>query len=216
MCTSGFWKLFYDCTSSFQENRQELVNFFRKLFENRIFNPFSHCLFSVFRLTAICHMRHPLKADLGKKWRQFLCPCVGPSARTSPTRLIQTEQKRLHSTFFTTILPVCVWFQFRKDLQNPQSMLIPNLFVYFKFSLLKASKAVKTTFGPVCVCERQPFLPVRQSLEKKFSLLKELLLKSDWNLFLMMWSWLPGYHELADVCKTAVQGLVDKVIMKLL
>ncbi len=30
-----------------------------------------------------------------------------------------------------------------------------------------------------------------------------------------MWSWLPGYHELTDVCKTAVTA-VDKVIMKLL
>jgi hypothetical protein len=30
-------------------------------------NPFSHCLFCVSRLTAICHMRHPYKADLGKK-----------------------------------------------------------------------------------------------------------------------------------------------------
>ncbi len=37
----------------------------------------------------------------------------------------------------------------------------------FKFSLLKDSKAVKTTFGPVCLCESQPFLPVRQSPEKK-------------------------------------------------
>ncbi len=40
-------------------------------------------------------------------------------------------------------------------------------FICFECSLLKASKAVKTTFRPVCVCERQPFLPVRQSPEKK-------------------------------------------------
>ncbi len=30
-------------------------------------NPFSYCRFRVSRLTAICQMRHPLKADLGKK-----------------------------------------------------------------------------------------------------------------------------------------------------
>ncbi len=30
-------------------------------------NPFSHRLFCVSRLTAICHMRHAFKADLGRK-----------------------------------------------------------------------------------------------------------------------------------------------------
>ncbi len=29
--------------------------------------PFSYCLFCVSRLTALCHMRHPYKANLGKK-----------------------------------------------------------------------------------------------------------------------------------------------------
>ncbi len=43
---------------------------------------------------------------------------------------------------------------------------------FFWIFASKASKAVKTTFGPVCMCERQPFLPVLQSLEKKFGLLK--------------------------------------------
>jgi hypothetical protein len=41
-----------------------------------------------------------------------------------------------------------------------------SILFFFKFSLLKDSKAVKTTLGPVCVCERQPFLTVRQSPEK--------------------------------------------------
>jgi hypothetical protein len=45
-------------------------------------------------------------------------------------------------------------------------MLILNLFRFFEFSLLKALKAVKPTFGLVCMCERQLFLPVRQSGEK--------------------------------------------------
>jgi hypothetical protein len=38
-----------------------------------------------------------------------------------------------------------------KRLADPQSMLVPNLFRFLEFSLLKASKAVKTTFRPVCV-----------------------------------------------------------------
>jgi hypothetical protein len=32
-----------------------------------MFNPFSHGVFCVSRLTAVGHMRHPFKADLGKK-----------------------------------------------------------------------------------------------------------------------------------------------------
>jgi hypothetical protein len=51
-------------------------------------NPFSHWLFYVSRLTAICHMRHPYKADLGKKWRQLWCLCVRPSARTRPAKYV--------------------------------------------------------------------------------------------------------------------------------
>jgi hypothetical protein len=50
------------------------------------FNPFSHCLFCVSCLTAICHMRHPYKADLGKKWKWLWCLCVCPSAWTRPTK----------------------------------------------------------------------------------------------------------------------------------
>jgi hypothetical protein len=38
---------------------------------------------------------------------------------------------------------------FEKDWQNPQNMLILNLFSFSQISLLKASKAVKTTFRPV-------------------------------------------------------------------
>jgi hypothetical protein len=49
-------------------------------------NPFSHCLFCVSRLMAICHMRHPYKADLGKKLRRLWCLCVRPSARIRPAK----------------------------------------------------------------------------------------------------------------------------------
>jgi hypothetical protein len=39
--------------------------------------------------------------------------------------------------------------------------------ISFFFLLLKDSKAVKTTLGPVCACERQRFLSLCQSPEKK-------------------------------------------------
>ncbi len=58
------------------------------------FNPNSHGVFFVSRLTAVGHMRHPCKADLGEKWRRFSCLCVRLSARTSPARLIQKQSKR--------------------------------------------------------------------------------------------------------------------------
>jgi hypothetical protein len=135
-------------------------------------NPFSHYIFCVSCLTASCHMRHPYKADLGKKWRQLWCLCVHPSAQTSPAKWFKTEWQRQIFTFFALTSPVGLRFEFWKDWQNPQSMLIPNLFVFIEFSLLKASKTVKTTAGPVCVCERQPFLPVRQSPENFLGLLK--------------------------------------------
>jgi hypothetical protein len=43
------------------------------------FNPFSHYVFCVSRLTASGHMRHPLKADLGENEDEFcVCLCVRP------------------------------------------------------------------------------------------------------------------------------------------
>ncbi len=43
------------------------------------FNPFSHYVICVSRLTAVGHMRHPLKADLGKNEDEFcVCLCVRP------------------------------------------------------------------------------------------------------------------------------------------
>ncbi len=74
--------------------------------QSRAFNPFSHCLFCVSRLTAICHMRHPYKADLGKKWRRLWCLCVRPSARTRPTKWFKTERRRRIFTFFAITSPV--------------------------------------------------------------------------------------------------------------
>ncbi len=47
-------------------------------------NPNSHGGFFVSCLTAVGHMRHPFKADLGEKWRRISCPCVRPYARTFP------------------------------------------------------------------------------------------------------------------------------------
>jgi hypothetical protein len=106
-----------------------------------LFNPFSHCLFCVSRLTAICHMRHPYKADLGKKWRRFWCLCVCPSAKTPPTKWFKTEQRRQIFTFFAITSPVGLQFEFWKNWLNPQSMLIPNLFHLF---WIFASKGFKS------------------------------------------------------------------------
>ncbi len=75
-----------------------LVSFF--LFRKWPFNPCSHCLFCVSRLTAIYHMRHPLKADLCKKRRRLWCLCVRPSTRTHPGKWFKTEGRRQIFTFF--------------------------------------------------------------------------------------------------------------------
>ncbi len=75
-----------------------------------LFNPFSHCLFCVSCLTAICHMRHPLKADLGKNLRRFWSPCVCPSTRTSPGKYFKTEWRRRIFTFFAITSPVGLQF----------------------------------------------------------------------------------------------------------
>ncbi len=91
-------------------------------------NPFSHCLFCVSRLTAICHLWHPLKADLGKKWRRFWCLCVCPSTRTHPAKWSKTERRRQIFMFFAITSAVGLRFEFWKDWLNPQRMLIPNLF----------------------------------------------------------------------------------------
>ncbi len=128
--------------------------------------------FVVSRLTAVGHMRHPFKADLGEKWRRLWCLCVRPFARTRPPKWFKTERRRRIFTFFAITSPVGLRFEFWKDRQNPLSMLIQNLFRFVQIFAFKALKAVKTTFRFVCVCERQPFLPVRQSPEKKFGLLK--------------------------------------------
>jgi hypothetical protein len=104
-------------------------------------NPFSHCLFCVSCLTAICHMRHPYKADLGKKWRRLWCLCVRPSARTRPAKWFKTERRRRIFTFLAITLFVGLRFEFWKDWLNPQSMLIPNLFNLF---WMFASKGLKS------------------------------------------------------------------------
>jgi hypothetical protein len=44
-----------------------------------LINPFSHYILCVSRLTALRHMRHPLKADLGKNEDNFCAfECVRP------------------------------------------------------------------------------------------------------------------------------------------
>ncbi len=111
-------------------------------FVMRLINPFSHGVFCVSRLTAVGHMRHPLKADLGRKWRRFSCPCVRPSARTSPAKQFKTEWRRRIFTFFALTSPVGLRFEFWKDWLNPQSMLIPNLFRLF---WMFASKGFKSS-----------------------------------------------------------------------
>jgi hypothetical protein len=57
------------------------------------FIPFSHSGFCVSRLTAIGHMRHPYKGDIGKNEDDSsVRMCI--RLPTSPTKLIKTERKR--------------------------------------------------------------------------------------------------------------------------
>ncbi len=105
-------------------------------------NPNSHGVFFVSRLTAVGHIRHPFKADLGEKWRRLWCLCVRPSARTRPAKWFKTERRRQIFTFFAITSPVGLWFKFLQDWLNPQSMLIPNLFRLF---WMFASKGFKSS-----------------------------------------------------------------------
>ncbi len=77
-----------------------------------------------------------------------VCASVRPN---TPREMIQNRAARRIFTFFAITSPVGLRFEFWKDWLNPQSMLIPIYFICFECSLLKASKAVKTTFRPVCV-----------------------------------------------------------------
>jgi hypothetical protein len=101
---------------------------------------------------------------------------VSVCASVHPNKSRQTHSKRVKEVAF---------YVFRYKFASRPSILIlsrlaessehadsKTISFFFEFSLLKDSQAVKTTFGPVCVCERQPFLPVRKSPEKKFGLLK--------------------------------------------
>jgi hypothetical protein len=56
-----------------------------------IFNLFSHCLFCDSRLTAIYHMRHPLKADLCKKPNTIMVPVCASVRPNTPREMIQNR-----------------------------------------------------------------------------------------------------------------------------
>ncbi len=144
------------------------------VFKKNIFNPNSHSVFFVSRLTAVGHMRHPFKADLGEKWRRLRCLCVHPSARTRPAKWFKTERRsRIFYVFrynFACRPPIWILKRLPESSEHDDSKSM--YYLLFEFLLLKASKVVKTTFRFVCVCESQPFLLVRQSPEKKFGLLK--------------------------------------------
>ncbi len=113
----------------------------------------------------------PKKATLAKMKTILVSLC----ASDRPNKSRQTHSNRAKEVafnIFAITLPVGLWY-FRKDWNNPKDMLIPNLFRFFEFSLLKDSQPVKLLLGLcVCLCERQRFLPIRQSPEKKFGLLK--------------------------------------------
>jgi hypothetical protein len=54
-------------------------------------NPFSHYVICVSRLTAVGHMRHPLKADLGENEDEFcFCLCVRPPEHVPQNDLKQS------------------------------------------------------------------------------------------------------------------------------
>jgi hypothetical protein len=112
-------------------------------------------------------MRHPLKADLGENEDEFcVFVCVRPPEQGPPNSFKQSEVA-FHVFRYNFACRPLIWI-LKKLAESSEHADSESISVFFKFSLLKASKSVKTTFGPVGVCERQPFLPVRQSPEKKF------------------------------------------------
>jgi hypothetical protein len=97
-------------------------------------------------------MRQPLKkGDLGEnEGYSSVCVCIHPPEQHQPNNLKQSGGGDFH--VFSISSPVCVQIKLCKDWQNPQSMLIPNLFRFFQISLLKDPKMVITIFRPVSVC----------------------------------------------------------------
>ncbi len=148
--------------------------------KKKAFNPFSQYRFCVSRLTTLCHLRHPNKANLVKMktiWTSvsvFVCPnnsCI----------MIQTEPRRHHSMFFAEILPIGLWIWFCKDWQNPLSILIPNLLRFFSLQIF-ASKGFKSRhFFWACDCVYETSVLIRlQESRKRFGPF-EIISSKKWS-----------------------------------
>ncbi len=86
-------------------------------------NLFSHCSFHV------GHTRHLCKGEPAKlEDDSNVFVLEHPSSRMSPTKSIQTERRSEDFTLFTITSAVDFWFTFLEDWQNPESIVIPNLF----------------------------------------------------------------------------------------
>ncbi len=106
------------------------------------FNPFSHGVFFVSRLTAVGHMRHPFQSRPRWKMKTIMVSVCASIRPNTPREIIQNRAARWIFTFFAITSPVGHRFEFYKDWLNPQSMLIPNLFHLF---WMFASKGFKSS-----------------------------------------------------------------------
>ncbi len=179
------------------------------------FNPSSHCLICVSRLTATCHMRHPFKANLGKKWRRLWCLFVRPSARTCTAKSFKTERWRQIFTFFAITSPIGLRFEFWKTGWILRACWFRIYFVCFECSLLKASKAVKTTFRPVCVWETAVLtrLPESRKIIRPFEITSSKKWLTFFNFDIFRTTNLPVCLKL--LYKVCGQSYHDVIIKKL-
>ncbi len=140
-----------------------------KSFYNSRLNPFSHRLFCVSRLTAICHMRHPLKADLGKKMKTILVSVCASARRNKSCKIIQN--RAVEANFYV----FCYNFACRPSIlilkrlaESSNHADSESIFFSSNFCFEKLQKLLNLLLGLcVCVCVRETAVLTRPLESRK-------------------------------------------------
>jgi hypothetical protein len=105
-------------------------------------NPFSHGVFCVSGLTAVDHMRHPLKADLGKKKMKTILVSVCESVRPNkPRKIIQNRAEEENFYVFRCNFACRPSILTSKRLAESSEHADSNLFIFFRIFASKGFKS---------------------------------------------------------------------------